>query len=134
VSWYCREITPLILLSSMCLFFFDAFGLIGAVRGAIGPFLQQVLNLPDRFIDTVLLGLFRKDFGAVALYDMANNGMLNSIQVLVALLFLSLSIPCLGFIIALAKEKGWRAAAAVFVFSTVYAFGLAALMNVILRI
>jgi ferrous iron transport protein B len=134
VSWYCREITPLILLSSICLFFFDAFGLIGVVRGATGPFLQQVLNLPDRFIDTVFLGLFRKDFGAVALYDMANNGMLNSIQVLVALLFLSLSIPCLGFIIALAKEKGWRVAAGVLAFSTVYAFAIAALMNVILRI
>jgi ferrous iron transport protein B len=132
--WYLRAICPFIVGISLLLFLSDAAGLLDLLKELLAPFTAVFLNLPEAFTDSLILGLFRKDLGAVALYDLANNGMLNSIQVLVACLFITLSPPCLGFVSELGRQRGWRQALFIFVLSTVYAFAVAALVNKILRI
>ncbi|MDR1113507.1 MAG: 50S ribosome-binding GTPase [Candidatus Margulisbacteria bacterium] len=132
--WYMRSITPLILGASAFLFVAHSTGLLELFRVWTAPLIQTFLNLPEAFTDSVTLGLFRKDLGAISLYDLANNGMLNSIQVLVSLLFISLSLPCLGFLGELARQKGWFKALLIFFLSTIYAFTIAAIVNKILHI
>ncbi|MDR2430710.1 MAG: hypothetical protein LBD99_00405 [Candidatus Margulisbacteria bacterium] len=132
--WYLRAICPLIIGISLLLFLSDAVGLLGLLKNLFAPFTVVFLDLPEAFTDSLILGLFRKDLSAVSLYDLANNGMLNSIQVLVACLFISLSAPCLGFVSELGRQRGWRQALLIFALSTAYAFTIAALVNKILRI
>ncbi|MDR1453736.1 MAG: hypothetical protein LBJ25_07185 [Candidatus Margulisbacteria bacterium] len=134
LRWYFRGITPLILGASVFLFAAHSAGLLELLRVWTAPLIQTFLDLPEAFTDSVALGLFRKDLGAISLYDLANNGMLNSIQVLVSLLFISLSLPCLGFLGELARQKGWLKALLIFFCSTIYAFTIAAIVNKILHI
>ena len=132
--WYIREATPLILGSAFVLFLLDATTLLDILRTAITPVVSFCLNLPDKFADTILLGMVRKDFGAVSIYDLANNGYLNSIQILVATTFLSLTIPCLGFLGAISRIRGTRFMLTIFIGSTLYAFAIAGILNWILRL
>ncbi|GBR76428.1 ferrous iron transport protein B [Candidatus Termititenax persephonae] len=132
--WYIVRLTPLLLGVSALLFAAQVTGLLEYLRGAVAPLIRTFLDLPESFTDSVVLGLFRKDLGAVSLYDLANNGMLNSIQVLVSLLFISLSAPCLGFVGEIRRQKGWGWAVFIFTAATVYAFVVAALVNKILHI
>ncbi|MDR1996917.1 MAG: hypothetical protein LBQ83_01135 [Candidatus Margulisbacteria bacterium] len=132
--WYLREVCPLIIGISLLLFLSDAVGLLALLRSLVTPLTAVFLDLPESFTDSIILGLFRKDFSAVSLYDLANNGLLNSIQVLVSCLFISLSVPCLGFVSEIYKQHGWRKALLIFGLSTFYAFTIAALVNKILRI
>lgn len=131
--WFIKETLPLIIYSSIFLFIFHTTGLLPKIYTSLTPLVTTFLDLPKQFAETIILGLFRKDIGVVHLYDLANNGFLNSIQVLVSITFLTLSFPCLAFLFALIKERGWRFSIIVFVISTVYAFLLSAALNAILR-
>lgn len=134
VVWYLREIVPLILLSAVFLFVLDSTSILTLLRTAITPIVTNILVLPEKFTETIILGLIRKDFGAVSIYDLANNGYLNSIQILVATTFISLSIPCIGFLGAVRRIQGSRFMLTLFVGSTLYAFVIAGFLNWILRI
>lgn len=134
LTWYIKELIPLLVLAATTLFLFNSTGLLGKISDLAAPFFSHFLTLPKQFAEAVLLGFFRKDIGAVHLYDLANNGMLNSIQVLVSLTFISLTFPCLGFYFALYKEKGFRYSTFMLLSSTSYAFTLAYILNKILRI
>jgi ferrous iron transport protein B len=134
ILWYLREIVPLILISAVALFVLDALTLLPLLRSVIAPVVTSLLSLPEKFTETVILGLVRKDFGAVSIYDLANNGYLNSIQILVATTFLSLSVPCIGFLGAIKRIQGSRFMVLLFLGSTLYAFLIAGLLNWILRI
>jgi len=132
--WYLREICPLIIGISLLLFLSDASGLLDFLRRLIVPLLEYFLDLPAIATDSLLLGLFRKDFGIASLYSLVNNQLLNSIQVLTACLFISLSAPCLGFVGEIRRQQGWGKALLVLGASTIYAFTIAALVNKIIRI
>lgn len=134
VLWYVREVVPLILLSAFALFILDTTQLLKFLHTALAPTLTLLLSLPEKFSETVILGLIRKDFGAVSIYDLANNGYLNSIQILVATTFISLSVPCLGFLGAIRRIQGSKLMFLLFTGSTIYALVIAAILNWLLRI
>lgn len=134
VTWYIKEIVPLLTVAAIFLFLLNTTGILNKLSNFAGPLFTNLLTLPKQFTEAVILGFFRKDIGAVHLYDLANNGMLNSIQVLVSITFISLTFPCLGFYLALYKEKGFRYSTLVLLASTGYAFVLAYILNKILRI
>ncbi len=131
--WFLRETLPLLIYGSVLLYLIQKTGLLEQLYTLFYPATDKFLNLPPQFTDAVIIGLFRKDAGAVYLYDLANNGFLNSIQVLVSTVFLTLSFSCFSYFLVLVKEYGWRFSTALFVFSTVYAFVISALLNFILR-
>lgn len=134
IRWYLRDICPLIIGISLLLFLSNVSGLLDKCKNLIEPLIERFLDLPPAFTDSIILGLFRKDFSAASLYDLANNDLLNSIQVLICCLFISLSVPCLGFVSETHKQHGWPKTLLIFIFSTTYAFTVAALVNKILRI
>lgn len=134
VVWYLREIVPLILLSALGLFLLDITHVLEVLKILVTPLITLGLALPEKFAETVILGLVRKDFGAVSIYDLANNGYLNSIQILVATTFLSLSIPCVGFLGAVRKIQGSKTMVLLLLGSTIYAFAIAGLLNWLLRL
>ena len=134
LRWYIRDIIPLILSISLLLWGAQACGLLDIIKNFAAPLVNTFLDLPLDFTSSAILGLFRKDFGAASLYDMANNGLLNSIQVLVSTLFITLSLPCLGVTAELYRQYGWRKTILIFGLSLIYAFTIAAIVNKILRI
>ena len=74
------------------------------------------LGLPAEAASAFLLGLLRRDFAATGLFVMQNQGLLSPIQVLVAIVTITLFIPCIASLFMMIKERGARMALGMTVF------------------
>jgi ferrous iron transport protein B len=57
------------------------------------------------------MGFLRRDFGASGLFVMGSEGLLSPLQTTVALVTITLFIPCAASVFMIAKERGRRVAA-----------------------
>jgi ferrous iron transport protein B len=76
-----------------------------------------------------LLGLMRRDFAATGLFAMESQGLLTSIQVLTAIVTITLFIPCIASVFMIVKERGAKMALA----STLFIFPFALLVGGLLQ-
>ena len=56
------------------------------------------------------MGFLRRDFGATGLFVMESQGLLSPSQVVVAMVTVTLFVPCLASVLMMYKERGWRTA------------------------
>jgi ferrous iron transport protein B len=56
------------------------------------------------------------------------------VQVTVALVTITLFVPCIANFFMILKERGWRTGLAIMGFIVPFAFGVGALLNVLMRI
>jgi ferrous iron transport protein B len=130
LEWYVKEAVPLFLLGTALLFALDA---VGALPGLIAlgePLVAGWLGLPAEASAAFLIGFLRRDFGATGLFALQGAGALTPPQVVVALVTLTLFIPCIASVTMIAKERGWRTAAGM----VALVFPLAFLVGGLLRI
>ena len=59
------------------------------------------------------MGFLRRDFGATGLFVMGSRGLLSPLQVVVAMVTVTLFVPCIASVMMIAKERSWRAAVGV---------------------
>jgi ferrous iron transport protein B len=85
--------------------------------------LAGVLGLPKETAAAFVIGFLRRDFGAAGLYHMAQEGRLTPEQVLVAVVTITLFIPCIANFFMIVKERGWKTGLAIAAF--VFPFALA---------
>jgi ferrous iron transport protein B len=85
--------------------------------------------LPAEASSAFLLGFMRRDFAATGLFVMEAQGLLNSVQVLVSMVTITLFIPCIASIFMIVKERGIRTAAAMAVFILPFAFLIGGLLQ-----
>ncbi|MBN8639982.1 MAG: ferrous iron transport protein B, partial [Anaerolineae bacterium] len=80
-----------------------------------------------------LIGFLRRDYGAAGLFARALAGELNTQQMIVSLIVVTLFVPCVANVLMIAKEYG--AKIALYVVLTVFplAFAVGALVNVVLN-
>jgi ferrous iron transport protein B len=76
------------------------------------------LKLPAEAASAFVMGLVRRDFGAAGLYSLA----LNPMQIVVALVTITLFVPCVTSVIIMYKERGWKQASIIWVGTWVAAF------------
>ena len=115
VEWYVREAVPLFFLGTLALFVLDATGLLRVLERAGAPLVVQWLGLPPQATGALLVGFLRRDFGAAGFYAMQRQGLLSGAQVLVSLVTITLLVPCIAQYFMMVKERGWRAAQAIFI-------------------
>jgi ferrous iron transport protein B len=125
VEWYLKEALPLFLLGTLVLFSLDALRLLDAIIRAGRPLVAGVLGLPADASAAFLIGFLRRDFAATRLFDMSRAGALDTVQLVVAMVTITLFIPCIANVFVIAKERGWRTAAriAAFIFPVAFAVG-----------
>lgn len=102
---YFTEILPVFVITSFVLWLADQFGFLTKIIAGMSP-LMKMLGLPSQTADIFLLGFFRRDYGAAGLYDMAQQGLLNDLQLLVAAITLTLFVPCVAQFMVMIKERG----------------------------
>lgn len=68
------------------------------------PLVSGWLGLPDTAATPFLMGILRRDFGAAGLTDLA----LTPHQTLVALIVMTLFVPCIASLLIILKERGWK--------------------------
>ncbi len=83
-------------------------GLLAWQRG-LAPVIEGWLKLPKEAATAFVMGLVRRDFGAAGLTDLA----LDPWQTVVALVTMTLFVPCIASLMILFKERGPREALAV---------------------
>jgi ferrous iron transport protein B len=60
---------------------------------------------------------------------MSVQGMLTPVQIVVAMVVITLFIPCIASVLMIVKERGWKTALGMFVFVIPIAFGVGGLLN-----
>lgn len=132
LEWYLKEVVPLFLAGTLILFVLDKTAILGWIIRLGEPLVSGWLGLPAEASSAFLIGFMRRDFGATGLFLMESQGLLNPVQVVVAMVTITLFIPCVASVMMIAKERGWRTAAGMLVFIIPLAFLIGGLLNRVL--
>ncbi len=106
LEWYLREVVPLFLAGTAFLFVLDETGALPAVIDGLSPIVTGWLGLPAAASAAFLVGFLRRDFGATGLFVMHASGQLTAEQALVAMVTITLFIPCVASILMIVHF--WR--------------------------
>jgi ferrous iron transport protein B len=133
VEWYLKEAVPLFVLGTLLLFFADRLHLLGLVERLARPVVSGWLGLPSQTAEAFVVGFLRRDFGAAGLFRLARTGALDPIQIVVAMVTITLFIPCIANFFMIVKERGWKTATAIAAFILPFTLAVGGLLNAILR-
>ncbi|HZW03525.1 MAG TPA: ferrous iron transporter B, partial [Anaerolineaceae bacterium] len=129
LEWYVKEALPLFLIGTVLLFTLDQLHVLPWLIRAAEPLVTGWLGLPAEASAALLLGFLRRDFAATGLFVMQSQGLLTNVQVVVAIVTITLFIPCVASTFMIAKERGARTAVAMFVTILPFAFLVGGLLN-----
>jgi len=136
IEWYLREALPLFLLGTLLLWGLDRFKLLAALERGLEPVMAGLLGLPKEAAGAFILGFLRRDYAAAGLFQhyrpfMEAGTMTRAMQieVVVALVTITLFIPCIANFFMILKERGWRTGVAMMGFILPFAFGVGALVG-----
>ncbi|HEY3490526.1 MAG TPA: ferrous iron transport protein B [Candidatus Deferrimicrobiaceae bacterium] len=121
VEWYFREILPMFLWASVVIWLGRLTGLFDRAVAALKPAVSFV-GLPVETAVSFLFGFFRRDYGAAGLYDLKQSGVLHGIPLVVAVVAMTLFLPCIAQFTITVKERGWKTAVGMAAFIFPYAF------------
>ncbi|MEF8874902.1 MAG: ferrous iron transport protein B [Candidatus Thermoplasmatota archaeon] len=131
VAMFFKEIVPLFILGTFLISVANLTGILDFMIGALEPIAVHWLGLPSETSIVFILGFLRRDFGAAGLLNMA--GGLTDIQMLVAIVAITLFIPCVANVLVIIKERGVKTAAAIIAFIIPFAFFVGGVVNHVSR-
>lgn len=102
---FLKEVTPMFLIGSIVITTLNITGMLSFIQKAFAPVVVYLLKLPEEFSNALIMGMIRRDFGAAGILDMI--GGLDSAQVFVAAVVVTLFVPCFAALIVIFKERGW---------------------------
>jgi ferrous iron transport protein B len=133
VRWFLREALPLFALGAFFLFLLDKLRILGGIIAVAEPVLTRLLELPKETATIFLMGFLRRDYGAAGLFDLARQGQLDTTQIVVGLVILTLFVPCVANFFVMIKEQGLRNTLLMVGFIFCYAIGVGGVLNWLLR-
>lgn len=131
MKWYFMEVLPLFVLASVLIWVGRLTGLFDLIIAGLVP-VVGALGLPAEAAPSFLFGFFRRDFGAAGLFNLAQTGKLAGAQLLVSAVTLTLFLPCVAQLLIMKKERGLKATVAMALGILVTAFGVGAMVHVVL--
>lgn len=129
LEWYLKEVVPLFILGTILMFVLDRTGVLSRMIRASEPLVAGWLGLPPQASAAFLMGFLRRDFGATGLFVMQSQGQLTDLQVVVAMVTVTLFVPCIASVMMIAKERGWRTSAAILAIVFPLAFLAGGILN-----
>ena len=103
IEWYLKEVLPLFVLGTVILFVMDLVGALAWLEQSTQPLIVGWLGLPVEATSSFLVGFLRRDYGAAGFFQMANEGMLTSDQIIVTLVTITLFVPCIANFFVMVK-------------------------------
>ncbi|HEX2988828.1 MAG TPA: ferrous iron transport protein B [Chloroflexota bacterium] len=128
VKMFLMDAGPLFAFGSLLITLLQLSGGLQGIQDALTPLTVGWLQLPAESSTAFVMGFVRRDFGAAGLLEMQ----LTPIQTVVALVTLTLFVPCIASAMMLYKERGWREASVVWGGCLVIAFVVGGLLSQIL--
>ncbi len=131
IGWYLREVIPIFVVGTAILFLLDKLTLLGRIARLGEPVVTGWLGLPAETANAFLIGFMRRDFGAVYILDAATgpDAILSPHQILVAMVTITLFIPCIANLLMIAKEHGQKVAWSMAAFIFPFAFFVGGVIN-----
>ena len=131
LNWYLKEVIPIFVIGTAVLFVFDRLNLLDLLASLGEPLVSGWLGLPAEMANAFLVGFMRRDFGAVYILEaaMGPNPLLSPHQILVAMVTLTLFMPCIANFLMIAKEQGWKIAFSMAAFIFPFAFFVGGFVN-----
>ncbi len=133
VEWYLKEAVPLFILGTFILFVGHKTGALDSIQKLTDPLVVGLLGLPSKAAEAFVIGFLRRDYGAAGLFIMAQQGLLDQIQVVVSLVVITLFVPCIANFFMMVKERGVKTATYMLLFILPFAFAVGGVLNWILR-
>lgn len=130
LEWYLKEAVPFFMLGTFVLFILAKTGLLSIIENVAAPVVVNLLQLPKEAAGAFVMGFLRRDYATVM---MVKGGNLDPIQMLVAVLTITLFVPCVAQLFIMIKERGLKVAIAIATFVFVFAFLAGGAFNFILR-
>ncbi len=131
VKWYFKEVIPLFALASLLIWIGQLLHVFDfLVKLLVTP--VQMIGMPAEAAKVFLFGFFRRDYGAVGLYDLAKTGALSDVQLVVGCVAMTLFLPCVAQFLMNVKERGWKTGVGISLTVLVFSFGTAYVLNYIL--
>jgi ferrous iron transport protein B len=140
IEWYLKEVVPLFLLGTFLLWLLHRLDALTAIERGFAPLTQTLLGLPARSAEAFLIGFLRRDYGAAGLYNLFRESLAGGaipveteIQVVVALVTITLFMPCIANFFMIVKERGLATALWMSAFIVPFAFLVGGALNLLLR-
>ncbi|HUJ08912.1 MAG TPA: ferrous iron transporter B [Verrucomicrobiae bacterium] len=131
LEWYLKEVIPLFVLGTAILFVLDKLHALEWIARRGEPLVTGWLGLPRETATAFLIGFLRRDFGAVYLLDAATgpHPLMTPHQVLVAMVTITLFMPCIATLFMIARELGKKTALWITIFIFPFAFFVGGVVN-----
>lgn len=115
---FLKEALPLFALGALIISVFKVTGILEFLQNLLAPLTVGWLELPKEAATAFIMGIVRRDFGAAGLSEMA----LTPVQIIAALITITLFVPCIASVMILFKERSKKEAIAIWGSSWVVAF------------
>ena len=115
---FLREVILYFVAGALLLSVLEVTGALAGLQGILTPLTVGWLGLPAEASSAFVMGFVRRDFGATGLYGLG----LSPTQILVALVTITLFVPCIASVLIIMKERGKAFTAAVWLGSVGLAF------------
>jgi ferrous iron transport protein B len=99
---FMREVVVYFAAGALLLSVLNVTGALAWLQGVLTPLTVGWLRLPADAANAFVMGFVRRDFGAAGLYDLHLTGT----QILVALVTITLFVPCIASVLVIMKERG----------------------------
>lgn len=132
IEWYLKEAVPLFILGTLVLFVSDKAGILPFLQDAASPVIVNFLGLPPQTTEAFIIGFLRRDYGAAGLFSLQEQGLLNTGQVVVSLVTITLFIPCIANFFVIIKERGLKTALGITAFIFPFSFLIGGLLHQVL--
>lgn len=134
LEWYLKEVLPLFIVGTLILFALDKTGVLVIAEQVAAPLVVGFLGLPAAATGAFLIGFLRRDYGAAGLFALALAGQLDTTQIVVSLIVITLFIPCIANVLMIVKEYGGKVAAGVALTVFPLAFAVGGVVNFALHV
>ncbi|UCC80581.1 MAG: ferrous iron transport protein B [Candidatus Zixiibacteriota bacterium] len=133
LEWYLKEAVPLFILGTLVLFVLDKLNILILAKKMFAPVATGMLGLPEKSAEAFIMGFLRRDYGAAGFKNMFDNGLLDPVGAIVAMVTITLFVPCIANFFIIIKERGLKTALLMVSFIIPFAISVGAIMNLVLR-
>jgi ferrous iron transport protein B len=127
---FMKEVTLFFLAGAAIISLLQITGALAWIQDALIPLTVGWLHLPKEAATAFVMGFVRRDFGAAGFFTMD----LSTAQLLVAMVTITLFVPCIASSMVILKERGWRFLAGLITGSLGLAFLVGGLLTRVLEV
>jgi ferrous iron transport protein B len=136
-KWFLKEAVPLFVLGTFILFILTKLGILTYIERAARPVVKHFLGLPVETTSGFILGFLRRDYAVVSIFkaleEKAGNLPIDPNQLIVALVVITLFVPCLANFFVMIKERGAKTAFLMLAFIIPFSFLVGGVLRYILQ-